>query len=196
MGFGARRSLTGGSWDATMFFMGAGFLLVETKSVTEMSLLFGSTWTVNLMVFAAILVMVLIANLVVQRRQVARTGPLFAALFATLAIAYAIPASALLPLGTAAQWAAGGLMVALPILFASLIFSTLLSRRGDAGRALAYNLLGAILGGVLEYSAMALGVKAMYVVAAVAYAAAAFYAARERRALPLPLAGRGVERAA
>ena len=183
MGVGARQSLTGGKLDAAMFFMGAGFLLVETKSVTEMSLLFGSTWTVNLMVFAAILVMVLIANVVVQRREPTRTRPLFLALFLTLAIAYVIPASALLPLGTAAQWGAGALMVALPILFASLIFSTLLSRRGDAARALAYNLLGAILGGVLEYSAMALGIKAMYILAAVLYAAAGIYAMREEPVL-------------
>ncbi len=179
IGVGAGKSLAGGRSDAAMFFMGAGFLLVETKSVTEMSLLFGSTWTVNLMVFAAILVMVLIANLIVQRREPRRTASLFVALFATLGIAYLIPASALLPLGTAAQWGAGALMIALPIFFASLIFSTLLSRRGDAARALAYNLLGAILGGVLEYSAMALGIKAMYIVAALLYAGAALYAMRE-----------------
>jgi hypothetical protein len=187
MGVGARRSLAGGHWDAPMFFMGAGFLLVETKSVTEMSLLFGSTWTVNLMVFAAILVMVLIANLAIQRRPPTRTAPLFIGLFVALAIAYAIPASALLPLGTGAQWAGGGLMVALPIFFAALIFSTLLARRRDAGRALAYNLLGAILGGVLEYSAMALGVKAMYVVAAMLYAGAAIYAMREERRVVVPV---------
>jgi spermidine synthase len=182
IGVGARRTLLSGKWDTPLFFMGAGFLLVETKSVTEMSLLFGSTWTVNLMVFAAILVMVLIANLIVQRRAPGRTGPLFIGLLAALTIAYAIPASALLPLGTIAQWAAGGVMVALPILFAALIFSTLLSRRRDAGRALAYNLLGAIIGGVLEYSAMALGIKAMYIVAAALYAGAAVSAMREERA--------------
>jgi hypothetical protein len=184
MGVGARGSLAGGRLDMPMFFMGAGFLLVETKSVTEMSLLFGSTWTVNLMVFAAILVMVLIANAIIQRRRVARTGRLFAGLFAALTVAYFIPASALLPFGTAAQWAAGGVMVALPIFFAALIFSTLLARRSDAGRALAYNLLGAILGGVLEYSAMALGIKAMYIVAAALYAGAAVFAIREEQALP------------
>src|SRR5205823_1965585 len=54
-------------FDGAMFFMGAGFLLVETKSVTEMSLLFGSTWTVNLLVFASIMIMVLAANLWVMR---------------------------------------------------------------------------------------------------------------------------------
>jgi hypothetical protein len=78
-------------------------------------------------------------------------------------------------------------MVALPILFASLIFSTLLARRHDASRALAYNLLGAILGGVLEYSAMALGIKAMYIVAGLLYAGAAVYALREDRRPPLAL---------
>ncbi|MGH9595151.1 MAG: hypothetical protein ACRD5L_18810 [Bryobacteraceae bacterium] len=47
--------------------------------------------------------------------------------------------------------------------------------------------LGAILGGVLEYSAMALGVKAMYIVAALLYAGAAFYATREERSNVVPL---------
>lgn len=46
-----------------MFFLGAGFLLVETKSITELSLLFGSTWVVNAAVFGAILVMALLATI-------------------------------------------------------------------------------------------------------------------------------------
>jgi spermidine synthase len=156
-------------FDGAMFFMGAGFMLVETKSVTEMSLLFGSTWTVNLLVFSSILVMVLAANLWVMRHPVHRTTPLFGWLFAALAIAFVVPASSLLRLGTGGQWLLGGLMVALPVFFAALIFSTLLSRRADGTRALAYNLLGAIVGGVLEYSSMVIGIKGLYVVAAVLY---------------------------
>ena len=97
IGIGGGRVLTRG-WDAPMFFMGAGFMLIETKSVTEMSLLFGSTWTVNLLVFASILVMVLIANLVVQRRAPGRTLPLFAGLFVALALAYATGTSSRYPL--------------------------------------------------------------------------------------------------
>jgi len=81
-------------------------------------------------------------------------------------------------------------MVALPILFASLIFSTLLARRDDAARALAYNLLGAIIGGVLEYSTMALGIKAMYVLAVVIYACAQMSARGDsRRWLPFGTMG-------
>jgi hypothetical protein len=169
--------------DGTMFLMGAGFLLVETKSVTEMSLLFGSTWNVNVMVFTSILVMVLAANLAVQRRQPMNTTPLFAGLLASLGTAYLIPMSDLLWLGTLGQWVVGGLFVALPVLFASLIFSTLLSRRLDPARALAYNLLGAIVGGTLEYSSMVIGIKGLYLLAGAVYLGALLLALRNQRRL-------------
>jgi SAM-dependent methyltransferase len=182
LGIGASDVLRRG-FDGTMFFMGAGFLLVETKSVTEMSLLFGSTWTVNLLVFTSILVMVLCANLLVDRGRPLRVSRLFGGLFAALTLAYFIPASQLLWLPVGAQWLAGGLMVALPVLFAALIFSTLLSRRADATKALAYNLLGAIVGGVLEYSSMAFGIKALYVIALLTYLAA--FALSRRKTLQI-----------
>jgi spermidine synthase len=184
MGVGGRGALVRG-FDGAMFFMGAGFLLVETKSVTEMSLLFGSTWTVNLLVFSSILVMVLIANMLVMRRPPARVTPLFFGLLASLAIAWSLPASRLLGLGVAGQWIVGGLMVALPIFFAAVIFSTLLSQREDGARALAYNLLGAIVGGALEYTSMIVGIKGLYVIAAVLYLCAMVLAwRRESRLLP------------
>jgi spermidine synthase len=177
LGLSAGKSLKTG-FDAPMFFMGAAFLLVETKSVTEMSLLFGSTWTVNILVFASILLMVFLANRLVSRGSTPGVRTLFACLLGSLTIAYVVPASDLLWLGTVGQWALGGLMVALPIFFASLIFSTLFSTRAESTSALAYNLLGAIVGGVLEYSSMAIGIKGLYVVAAALYGAAYLFATR------------------
>src|SRR5262249_46976027 len=53
--------------DAALFGMGIGFLLLESKSVTEMSLLFGSTWSVNLLVFASILIVIAASNAIVSR---------------------------------------------------------------------------------------------------------------------------------
>jgi hypothetical protein len=182
LGIGASDVLLRG-FDGPMFFMGAGFLLVETKSVTEMSLLFGSTWTVNLLVFTSILVMVLCANLLVERRRALRLSWLFGGLVGALVLAYLIHVSQLLWLPIGAQWVAGGLMVALPVFFAALIFSTLLSRRADATQALAYNLLGAIAGGVLEYSSMAFGIKALYVIALITYLAAFALSRREKLAI-------------
>jgi len=67
------------------------------------------------------------------------------------------------------------------VFFASLIFSTLLHRRADATRALAYNLLGAIVGGMVEYSSMVFGVKALYLLAAAIYVGALLLSRREER---------------
>lgn len=177
---GARGAVRGG-FDPALFFMGAGFLLIETKSVTEMSLIFGSTWTVNVLVFASILIMVLLANLVVLTRPPMQTAPMFAGLFLSLAVTYLLPVRDLLGLGAAGEWLAGGLMVGLPVLFASAIFSTLLRGRADPAGALAFNLLGAIVGGVLEYSSMAVGTKALYLLAAGIYALA-WWASRRQAA--------------
>jgi hypothetical protein len=177
---GIRPGLVGG-FDGAMFFMGVGFLLVETKSVTEMSLLFGSTWTVNLLVFSSILAMVLAANIVVLRARALSLNWLFGGLLGSLAGAYAIPASGLLWFGPVAQWVLAALVTALPILFASLIFSTLLGRRTNATGALACNLLGAVIGGLLEYSSMLGGIKVLYLIAAAAYIGAALLVRREGR---------------
>src|SRR5216683_3264543 len=39
-----------------LFFMGAAFMLLETKNVTQFALLFGTTWFVNALVFGGVLV--------------------------------------------------------------------------------------------------------------------------------------------
>ena len=81
-GFGGNRALATESgikpeWGAMArsFFLGAGFMLVETKAVVQMALLFGGTWMVNTVVFAAILVMSLLGQPVRWSRepQTART---------------------------------------------------------------------------------------------------------------------------
>jgi hypothetical protein len=43
---------------AQMFFLGAGFMLVETKAVVHMALLFGGTRIANAVVFCAVLAMI------------------------------------------------------------------------------------------------------------------------------------------
>jgi hypothetical protein len=125
---------------------------------------------VNLVVFYSILTVVLVANLWVLRRPPAGVRWPFAALFLSLALAYVVPARALLPLGVFGKWVAAGVLVALPILFAAVIFALLFrTRTRDATASLAANLLGAIAGGVLEYGAMVVGIKALYVIAAACY---------------------------
>jgi hypothetical protein len=162
-----------------MFFLGAGFLLLETKSVSEMSLLFGATWVVNLLVFASILTVMLAANLVALLGPRPALRTLFIGLLLSLGIAFTVPVRDLLELGPTGQWVAGAALVGLPVFFAAWMFAILFRDHPAPARALAYNILGATVGGVLEYSSLALGIKALYLVAAVMYVAAwLFYRSR------------------
>ena len=65
-----------------MFFLGAGFMLLETKGVVHMTLLFGSTWLVNSIVFFAILSMILASNLYVWFAKPVNLRPYYALLAA------------------------------------------------------------------------------------------------------------------
>jgi hypothetical protein len=57
-----------------LFLLGAAFLLLETKSVTGFALLFGTTWVVNALVFAVVLLAVLAAVEVTKRRSARYSG--------------------------------------------------------------------------------------------------------------------------
>jgi len=168
-----------GKPDGSLFFLGAGFLLLETKSVTEMSLLFGSTWQVNVLVFLSVLLIVLAANLAVLRFPGVNRNTVFLALFASIVLGYGVPMQSLLVLPAASQWLVGGGLAALPLFFAGLAFAAIFQSRAQPVKSLGYNLVGAILGGLLEYSSMATGIKQLYVLALLMYFLAYFCLNRE-----------------
>lgn len=156
-------------FDPPLFLMGAAFLLIETRSVVELSLLLGSTWFVNSAVFAGILVMAFLANLFVTWRQPKMLTPFFAALIASLLLNYLVRPAALLNLGLTARATLGGLLNALPVFFAGVIFSALFSRSEHPSASFGSNLLGAVVGGCLEYLSMFIGLKALVMVALCLY---------------------------
>jgi spermidine synthase len=149
----------------SFFFLGAAFLLVETNSVVRMALLAGTTWVVNSAVFAGVLIFIFLANWLVAKREMERTGPMFMALFAVMAVAYFFPFHRLLDLPNQLAVVIGAGVLTLPVFFASVVFSTLFRQVSVPSRALASNLLGAIVGGFSEYLSMLLGNRAMSLVA-------------------------------
>jgi spermidine synthase len=159
----AQRSVFRIQWP--FFFLGAAFLLVETNSVVRMALLAGTTWVVNSAVFAGVLIFIFLANWLVARREMERVAPMFTALFAALALAYFFPFDRLLDLPNRLAVGIGAGVLTLPVFFASVIFSTLFRQVSVPSRALASNLLGAIVGGFSEYLSMLLGNRAMSLVA-------------------------------
>ncbi len=155
-----------------MFFLGAGFLLLETKGVTELSLLFGSTWITNTVVIAAFLTMAILANTVVMFRSVPR-GWAFSGLFVVLVIMALFPYSALNDLPPLPKVLAAGALTALPAFFSGLIFSQAFREANNPAEALGMNLLGAVVGGTLENLVMIGGTPILGVLAIMLYAGAA-----------------------
>jgi SAM-dependent methyltransferase len=153
-----------------MFLLGAAFMLLETKSITQLSLLFGSTWLMNAVIISAILVLALAANLFVAWRRPVRVGPAYALLGLALLVDQLGPLGALGGLDPLLRAALGGLLLALPLLFAGVVFATLFARTSAPSQAFGSNLLGALAGGLLEYVAMITGFRALGLIALALYA--------------------------
>jgi SAM-dependent methyltransferase len=172
-----RRAL-GADFDPVLFLMGAGFLLIETRGVTSLSLLFGSTWVVNTAVFSGILLMALVANEAVWRFRPTRVMPWFGGLLASVALLWAIPPSMLTGLPVVTRGVLGGMINGLPVAFAGVIVSILLARSGNAAASLGSNLLGSVIGGCLEYLSMVAGLRALALLALALYLGALLMALR------------------
>jgi len=155
-----------------LFFMGSAFLLLETKSVVGFALLFGTTWLVNALVFAGILLSVLAAVELSRRLRVSRPQLLYAALFVALGVAWAVPPSFLLALSVLPRFAVAVVLAFAPIFLANLVFAQRFRDVESSGVAFAANLLGAMLGGVLEYGSLLVGYRGLVLIAAGLYAVA------------------------
>jgi hypothetical protein len=161
------------------FLLGVAFLLLETRSLTIFSLLFGTTWTVNAMAFAAILASVLLAIAV---NAVARPHRLilYSGLAATLLLAYLLPPSALLFDPAWLRYLAAAVIAFAPVFFANLVFTASFRDTRTADTAFASNLIGAMVGGVLEYAALVTGYQALLIIVAALYAGAYLAGSRVR----------------
>lgn len=171
------------------FLLGAGFLLLETKSVTEMSLLFGSTWLTNVVVIGSFLVMAILANVVVALTNVSLRWA-YVGLFASLLIGTLVPFSALDGLPFASKVVAAGIVAGLPVFFSGVVFSTTFRVAADPAQALGINLFGAVLGGALENLVMVGGTIVLLLLALALYAAAALALATGSRFRSIAVATR------
>jgi hypothetical protein len=154
------------------FFMGVAFLLLETSGLVRMALLFGSTWFVNALVFASVLVMVLIANAIANRFALRYGGALFVLLLASLALAFAVRPAALVSLDALPKYLVATCVLFVPILLANLAFSRAFRDCAWPASAFGANLLGAVVGGALENIALLTGYRALLLIAAALYTAA------------------------
>ncbi len=154
------------------WLLGAAFLLIEFKSVTELALLFGTTWLVNSLAISGVLMMALAANLIVLRVPRLDLRLIYAFLFASLALTFFFPLNLLAGWMPVIRAVFSMVLLSLPLFFAGMIFSESLRRAGETARPLASNLSGSVVDGMLEYGSLWWGIKSLYVIAAIVYAGA------------------------
>ena len=165
-----------------MAFLGAGFMLLETKGVVHMALLFGSTWVVNSFVFFAILVMILLSNLFVHRVRPKTLWPYYALLTAALVMNVVVPMSAFLALPGAARVVVSCLVVFVPVFFAGVIFATAFRDSTQPDVDFGSNIAGVIVGGLSENLSLVLGFNNLILLAIAFYALSALLRPRLRLA--------------
>ena len=171
-----------------LFFMGAAFLLLETRSITTFALLFGTTWLVNALVFTGVLVAVLLAIELTQRARKPIPRPfIITALFASLLVAFLIPNEMLLGLAVPLRLLFAVAIAFAPVFFANLLFTSRFKNAANPTAAFAANLFGAMIGGCLEYLSLILGYQWLLAVAAGLYLIAVIVGQRQASKSPVSI---------
>ncbi len=160
-----------GAHGLTYFFLGAGFMLLETRNLTALALLYGSTWIVTSAVVSSILVMSLLGTFMVQRDWLRSERLVWLLLLLSL-----ITNFFLRPQPFATHLMAGTLIMTLSaswsFVFAGIVFARAFERAESPSQALGWNVLGAVLGGLCEYLSLILGLRALLFIALAFYIAA------------------------
>jgi SAM-dependent methyltransferase len=151
------------------FFLGAAFTLLEVQIISKIALLFGTTWLVNSIVITVLLALILLANLFVSRfpqfpRQAAYVG-----LLISIAIGYWVPTGALFFDSILVRALAATLLYCAPAFFAGIVFISSFKEIGFRAEAFGSNLLGSLVGGLLESLSFLVGLQALVLAAGLLY---------------------------
>ncbi len=154
------------------FFLGAGFLLLETQMVSRLALYFGATWWVNCVALSAILIVLVVANFWVEWQKPKRLVMYYAGLIVCLIAIYMIAWSEL-PFGSRVVGTLLAGAYGFPIFFAGVIFTESFRRCEDKSEAFGSNIVGAVAGGLAQNVSFVIGLKALLLLAVVFYLLAA-----------------------
>jgi hypothetical protein len=162
----------GFSWNA--FFLGAAFMLLETKAFTELALAIGSSFIVISAIILAILFAAYVANEFIIKYRNINLNFAFSLLLISVVLSFVYNFYLYTYFAGTAQIILRSFMLVLPIFFAGICFSSEISNKGDAASIIYANLLGAMVGGFLEYSSMLFGFNFLYLLIFILYSLAFF----------------------
>ncbi len=165
-----------------MFFLGMGFMLLEVRGMSAMSLLCGATWTVNSIVIGGVMVAILLGNVLAARLPTKSVTILVGLTMVTVLLSNLVDVNSLNSMNTTLAMAVGTAIFLCPLLFAGTVFSTIFKQSLAPSRALAFNMMGGLLGVTIEYASMAFGIKALAWIAVLIYLAVLLFEIRRKPA--------------
>ena len=156
------------------FFLGAAFLLLEVQNISKASVVLGNTWEVNAIIISGVLAMILFANFVAYQLPRLSIRLVYACLIGTCLALYLVDLSsfAFLPYATKAMLVGG--LTTLPMLFSGIVFIRSFAVVTGKDEALGANLIGALVGALLQSVTFITGIKALLLIVAALYLASLF----------------------
>ncbi len=151
------------------FFLGAAFMLIETKGIVQLSLIFGTTWLVNSIVITGILIMILLANLCIFKLNPKKLEPFYILLAISLLLNWFFGPKDITIANQFFKILGSVFLVTIPVFFAAIIFAVLFKDTKDMHLTFGMNLLGAVLGGFLEYLSLVIGLNNLALIALFLY---------------------------
>ncbi|HNB52547.1 MAG TPA: hypothetical protein PK530_11415, partial [Anaerolineales bacterium] len=163
-----------GSWKRDhwhFFFLGAAFLLLEVQNISKASVVLGNTWEVNAVIVSGVLAMVLLANALAYKFPQFPIQWAYFALVAICAGLYSLDLAqfAFLPYPTKALLVGG--LTSLPMLFSGIVFIRSFSAVTGKHNALGANLIGSLVGALMQSITFVVGIKALLILVAGFYVA-------------------------
>lgn len=156
------------------FFLGAAFLLLEVQNISKASVALGNTWEVNAVIVSGVLAMILFANLVSYNFPRISLRLVYAALISICLALYWADLADLAFLPYVTKVVIIGTLTTLPMLFSGIIFIRSFAVVTGKDEALGANLIGGLVGALLQSVTFITGIKALLLIVAMLYLASLF----------------------
>lgn len=163
-----------------LLLMGMAFLLLETKSIISFALLFGNTWIVNSLVFFGILTLIYLAIEFTSRFPRVASHSIYGLLLLSLLINWWLPAESLLTLSLVPRFLIASLVTFSPVFLANIAFASRFQYALNSSAAFGVNMIGAMIGGLLEYISMITGHQFLLILIGAFYMGAFFINGRRK----------------
>jgi spermidine synthase len=151
------------------FFLGAAFLLLEVQNISKASVVLGNTWQVNTVIISSILAMALLANWIAYKFPRLPLRPIYILLIGTCLALYFVDLARFGFLPYPAKAVIVGGVTSLPMLFSGIVFVRSFTMVPDKSNALGANLIGALVGALLESLTFVIGIKSLLLIVAFLY---------------------------